>query len=62
MNASMTKMSEKMVNNSSTSSIKGTASGKLKLKFKPNINQTLKETQSKALDSSPSNKSRTKQP
>lgn len=39
MNASITKMSEKFVTNSNNSSFKGgTASSRLKLKFKPSVN------------------------
>lgn len=41
MNASITKLSVKEVNNSSNSSFKGgTATSRLKLKFKPSVNQT----------------------
>lgn len=53
MNAS--KISEKLVNNSSTSSILGGSSNaRLKLKFKTSANQTLKETQLKHINTSPS--------
>ena len=52
MNAS--KISEKLVNNSSTSSIiGGSSNARLKLKFKTSVNQTLKETQIKQINSSP---------